>query len=48
MMGEAALKIPQVPVYKMTTADLEAKSISLEELHTNLVNLIHKHYHSKV
>lgn len=48
MMGEATLKYPQEPVYRMTTAELEANSISLEQLHTNLVNLIHNHYHPKV
>jgi len=44
-MGEAALKYPQEPVYRMTTAELEEKSVSLEQLHENLVDMIHKHYH---
>lgn len=47
-MGEAALKFQQAPVYRVTTAELETKSVSLEQLHANLVNLIHKHYHPEV
>lgn len=46
-MGEAALKYPQEPVYRMTSAELESNSVSLEQLHVNLVNRIHKHYHPK-